>query len=326
MSVMTETLAPNLYRIEVPLFDNPLRSVNCYVIRAGDAALVIDTGWNRADALKALTDGLAEISVNPETADYFVTHRHPDHFGLVTTVAGAGSKVYMGAPDIEHIRKFRTIPPAMLALAERHGFPVEKLQSATNRPVASPPSERLVPDFHAVGEGDSITIGDYAFTCIETPGHSPGHICLYDTGSRIIVSGDHVLGNVTPNISSLHQDGNPLREYRASLAKVMHYDVALALPGHRSPIRDFRGRIKELVAHLEARSLDVRQILNGGALSAYEVAGLMRWDLSHATWADFPLMQQWFATGETLSHLKYLAGEGLATADESAAIIRYRMA
>ena len=34
--------------------------------------------------------------------------------------------------------------------------------------------------FTPVSDGDTIRVGDYYFTCIETPGHSPGHICLYD--------------------------------------------------------------------------------------------------------------------------------------------------
>jgi glyoxylase-like metal-dependent hydrolase (beta-lactamase superfamily II) len=36
---------------------------------------------------------------------------------------------------------------------------------------------------------------------IETPGHSPGHCCLYEPNKRILFSGDHLLKEITPNVS-----------------------------------------------------------------------------------------------------------------------------
>ena len=43
-----------------------------------------------------------------------------------------------------------------------------------------------------------------------------------------------------------------------------------------------------------------------GSYNAYEVASMMKWDLNYENFADFPTPQKWFATGEALSHLKYL--------------------
>jgi glyoxylase-like metal-dependent hydrolase (beta-lactamase superfamily II) len=319
-----ETLTPNIHRIEIPLFGNPLKTVNSYVVQTPERTLIIDTAWNRPDALEALTGGLAQLGVDPTAADYFVTHRHPDHYSLVTSIASKSSIVYMGALDIAYLEAYSTNRPDMLAQAMSHGFPGKVLQDAAGRLAASPPSERLTPVFTPVEEGDVIRVGDLNFTCIDTPGHSQGHVCLYEPDLKFFVAGDHILGNVTPNISGFFQDRSPLHDYRASLEKVAGYDVTLTLPGHRNLVRDFRGRIGELIRHQETRSAEVRSLLAHGPHSAYEMAGVMHWDMA-ASWADFPTMQQWFATGEALSHLLYLVTEGIAVEDASDEITRYRL-
>ncbi len=324
-NTMIETLTPNIHRIEIPLFGNPLKTVNSYVVQGADRNLIIDTAWNRPDALNALTDGLAQLGVDPAAADYFITHRHPDHYSLVTTIASAHSKVYMGARDIAYVEAHRTGRADMIPQAVRHGFPDEKMKMASQNIPASPPNDRLIPVFTPVTDGDTIRVGELNFECIDTPGHSQGHVCLYEPGLKFFVAGDHILGNVTPNISGFFQTGSPLHDYRASLEKVAGYDVALTLPGHRQLIRDFRGRIDELIRHQEARSTEVRGLLRRGPMSAYEMAGVMRWDMHFASWADFPVMQQWFATGEALSHLLYLVGEGYASQDISGEITRFQL-
>ena len=90
-------------------------------------------------------------------------------------------------------------------------------------------------------------------------------------------------------------------------------DVARTLPGHRRLMNDPRPRIAELQAHHRARLAEVLAILAGGprnAFNAFEIAARMTWDIQADRWEDFPVAQQWFATGEALSHLRYLEEEG----------------
>ncbi|GAI37601.1 unnamed protein product, partial [marine sediment metagenome] len=79
-------------------------------------------------------------------------------------------------------------------------------------------------DFYILKEGDAISIGDYLFKCIETPGHTPGHMCLYEPDKKIFISGDHILSDITPNISLFSNEENPLKEYLISLDKVYNFD------------------------------------------------------------------------------------------------------
>jgi len=61
-------------------------------------------------------------------------------------------------------------------------------------------------------------------------------MCLYEPDKKIFVSGDHILADITPNISTWNELANPLKEYLSSLDKVYPLDVSLVLPGHRSLI------------------------------------------------------------------------------------------
>ncbi|HJX69139.1 MAG TPA: MBL fold metallo-hydrolase, partial [Dehalococcoidia bacterium] len=80
-----EEILSGLYRIKVPLPGSPLKATNSYVMKGAERSLIIDTGWNREDCMVALVSGLSECGVDPKQADFFITHMHADHSGLVST-------------------------------------------------------------------------------------------------------------------------------------------------------------------------------------------------------------------------------------------------
>jgi glyoxylase-like metal-dependent hydrolase (beta-lactamase superfamily II) len=152
-------------------------------------------------------------------------------------------------------------------------------------------------------------IGDYLFECIETPGHTPGHICLYEPSKKIFICGDHILFDITPNITLSTDERNPLEEYLKSLDKVYDLDVELVLPGHRSIFKNQKERIRELKQHHQARLNEVISILGKGKQNAFQIASQMTWDIGYKSWDLFPPAQKLFAFGEALAHLKYLEEE-----------------
>jgi glyoxylase-like metal-dependent hydrolase (beta-lactamase superfamily II) len=306
-----EEILPSLYRIEVPLPGSPLKATNSYVVKGTDQSLIIDTGWNREDCMAALVSGLRECGVDLKQADFFITHMHADHSGLVSTVAEQGAKIYFGQADAEIIRS--STPghwEKMIDFARKCGFPGEELEKA----IGSHPGRRYSPNtslnFCILRDGDTISIGDYLFGCIETPGHTPGHICLYEHGKKIFICGDHILADITPNITLSFEDRNPLKEYLMSLDKVYDLDVELVLPGHRSIFSNQEERIRELRQHHQARLTEVMSILGKGEQNAFQVASQMTWDIGYKSWDLFPPAQKLFAFGEALAHLKYLEEEG----------------
>ena len=69
--------------MKVPIPDNPLGYLNCYLIAGKEGWLMVDTGWNTPEVLKSLQDGLQRLGVAiSDIATIVVTHVHPDHFGL----------------------------------------------------------------------------------------------------------------------------------------------------------------------------------------------------------------------------------------------------
>jgi hypothetical protein len=80
-------------------------------------------------------------------------------------------------------------------------------------------------------------------------------------------------------------------------------------------------RIAELKHHHEVRLNEILDILQTGAQTAYGVASKMTWDIRCESWESFPVQQQWFATGEAISHLLHLGKRGLVTQEERDGIL-----
>jgi len=307
---MVEEVLPNLYKIEIPLPKSPLKSLNSYVIRDAERHLIIDTGWNQEECLEAMQAGLGKLGVDLRETDFFITHLHADHFGLLSSLVTETSKIYFNQPDANRFRAgFRLDDFARFA--RLNGYPEGELEAS----LQSHPGFKFRPKeslfFHILKEGDTIAVGDYGFRCVETPGHTPGHMCLYEPRQKVFVAGDHILNDITPNIQLWSDDRNPLEEYFASLDKVSKLDIELVLPGHRNIFGNGRERIKELKQHHQERLDEIISILKKGDKHAFQVASEMSWDILCDSWDLFPVSQKWFATGEAIAHLKYLKEKGI---------------
>jgi glyoxylase-like metal-dependent hydrolase (beta-lactamase superfamily II) len=307
---MTEEILPNLFRIKIPLPDNPLKYLNSYVIMDAKRNLIIDTGLNRKECLDAMQNGLHELNVDLDETDFFITHLHADHFGLVSRLTMATSKIYFNRPDAE-ILKVSGRWEAMIHYAGQNGFPKDALSAALKSHPAYKFHSKVIPELSILGENDTIRIADYVFQCIATPGHTKGHTCLYEPTKKILISGDHILNDITPNIQCWSDQEDPLKNYLISLNKVYELEVDLVLPGHRRLFKNHRKRIAELKKHHGNRAKEILQILNKGPMKAFHVASEMTWDITYESWEQFPVTQKWFATGEAIAHLRYLERKGM---------------
>ncbi len=306
---MCEEILPNLFRLKIPLPDSPLKYLNSYVIKGADRNLIIDTGLNRRECLEAMQAGLSTLGIDLKASDIFITHLHADHFGLVAKLATDTSQVYFSRPEKELIESWEGFGP-MIVYAGQNGFPEDELQAALDKHPGAKFGSEWIPEMKLLEDGDEIRIGDYEFRCVVTPGHTMGHICLYEPDKKILVAGDHILIDITPNIQCWSDTQNPLKHYLASLEKVYSLKVDLTLPGHRRLIENHQTRIEELKRHHADRLTEVLSILMAGALNAFQVASQMTWDIDSESWDQFPVAQKWFATGEAISHLRYLEEEG----------------
>jgi glyoxylase-like metal-dependent hydrolase (beta-lactamase superfamily II) len=305
---MPEELYPDLYRIKIPLPGSPLKYLNSYAIRGGDGErnLLVDTGLNREECKTAMLDGLAEIEMDLEKTDIFITHLHADHFGLLSELVTPSTRIHFNRPDTELIENWQGFEP-MIRYAAVNGFPEAMLRDALHQHPGFKYGSQWIPALNIINDGDRLDVRQYNFTCIQTPGHTNGHTCLYESRHKFLIAGDHILDDITPNIQCWSDDGDPLRSYIESLDKIYDLDVERVLPGHRRIFENFRGRIDELKRHHTVRLDEIRDILaQQSPLSAYAAASRMTWDIEADSWENFPVAQKWFATGEALSHLRYL--------------------
>jgi len=305
---MLEKLGDDFYRVEVPLPNSPLKYLNSYIIKGTRRNLIVDTGMNRPECLTAMQKALGDLKVDLTCTDFFITHFHADHLGLVGSLVQNGGRIYFNRPDAEKLED-KDRWEKIKGFAKLNGFPNEELSALVKQHPGLRYQERQDLKFTILQEGDCLTCGEYAFVCVYAPGHTMGHLCLYEPARKWFLAGDVVLGDITPNIPQWNQEDNLLGQYLDSLDKIRRMDIALVLPGHRRLIRDHRGRIDEIKEHHRARLEEIMGILTSGPADAFVLASRMKWDIA-SDWASFPVTQKWFATGETIAHLAYLEAQG----------------
>ena len=302
----------NIYTIPVPLPNNPLRQLNSYVIKGEGRNLVIDTGFKLEEFRKALCDGLEELGVDMNCTDIFLTHLHSDHSGLAAELATQSSKIYISRADGELLTLSLTQGLGRVEEYRSYGFSEKELENFWENPSMKYRQESPF-SFTYVADGDVLTYGGRRLEVIFTPGHTPGHVCLYDRANKVMFLGDHVLFNITPNITTWPFFEDPLGHYVHSLMDISIYDVRLPLPAHRGVNGTMAERIGTIIEHHGARIREMLDILTERpGLTPYDLSGMMTWRVHGKTnsWADFPLNQKWFAVGETAAHLDYLLKRG----------------
>ncbi|MBI1886389.1 MAG: MBL fold metallo-hydrolase [Chloroflexi bacterium] len=207
-----------------------------------------------------------------------------------------------------------------------HGVPLDELAPFVKASEAIIDRVNVVkPDWEVAG-GERIAAGPLEWEIIWTPGHSSGHICLYERNRKAFLSGDHILNPITPNIG-LHAEamGNPLADYLSSLREVREYDVELVLPAHGDEFRGFRERIDELLGHHEERLAEIRSVLAKGLRTAYQIASRMSWN-AEGSWDELPPFQRRMATTEALAHLELLHSRGeVRRSTAEGGVIRYSL-
>jgi glyoxylase-like metal-dependent hydrolase (beta-lactamase superfamily II) len=310
-----EKLRPGLWSVPVPIPSNSLRYVFVYVFETDAGPYLVDTGWNTDDAWAALTSGLEQVGTDVASVQgVLVTHIHPDHYGLAGRVRDAsGAWVALHPEDARQIHDRYEEPTDLLArvaaMLRRVGAPEEEVNSLAN---ASMPVRGFVnavmPDV-LLEDGDKPEVPGWDLSAIWTPGHSPGHLCFWEAGNRLMLSGDHVLPRITPNIPFHPQAGaDPLGDYIGALDKLNDYDEDEVLPAHEHRFVGLRSRLDELRAHHERRFAEVTGAIASGVTTAWAIAERMKWS---RPWDRIDGFMRRAAVGEAMAHLRALEMRGV---------------
>ena len=319
-NILYEKMEEDIYRILVPLPNNPLRATNAYLIRGEKRDLLIDTGFRREECREALNRSLEALKVDRNRLDVAITHIHSDHLGLADEMAGSDCTIYMSRADVQYLEKLLSgrHSSEMHRMIAEGGYPPETLAKVEKGlPSKVYSMNTMDKRIHPLEDGECFGPESCRLKLLLMPGHSPGNSMFWAKERGIMFTGDHILFDISPNITVFADMEDSLGAYLNSLRNSMKYPVRLALPGHRMP-GDYHKRIGELIYHHQERLKELLKVLKEHpGSSAYEIASYMSWHIHGNGWEDFPDRQKWYAVGETLAHLEYLIRRGMAVREEN---------
>lgn len=297
-----------------------LSHVNVYLIEGAKENILIDTGWDTPDAFATLNKELKKNGFSfKDISQIIITHIHPDHYGLagkLKQLSGAKIAISEIESDIIQTRYVHTdeLLKQIRTFLQYNGVPKGEVLKLAE---VSMPARKLVvpvmPDVR-LKEGRKISVEPFEFKVLSSPGHSPGHICLYEPNRKLLFTGDHILPQITSHVGSHPQAGkNPLGSYLSSLTEMVdNLEVNFAFPGHGPAFSGIRQIVDGLFRHHEQRNASILKALGETMKSGYQVAIEIPWltDRNPVNFQSLNILNQRLALTETLAHIEYLFNEG----------------
>lgn len=305
-----QQVAPGILWLRMPL-PFALDHINLYLIE--DASLggyvLIDTGIG-TNKTKVLWEALL-AKLNKPIVKVIVTHMHPDHIGM----AGFLVEKFRVPMYMSHAEYF--VARALTAGARgasdwqddeylvRCGMSEDYVAKAKgNRKSSKGIGEVIMPipvQFERLQAGDTIDIGEHTWLVVIGKGHSPEHVCLYSEKLNVLVSGDHVLPKISPNIGvySTQPNADSLKEYLTTLPQFLDLPAnALVLPSHKQPFYGLHHRVNQLISHHHVHLDNLREFCKTPRTIEACLPVLFKRELNQHN--------MFFAVAEAFSHLNYL--------------------
>jgi glyoxylase-like metal-dependent hydrolase (beta-lactamase superfamily II) len=308
-------VVPGLWRLRIPLAWEAINHVNAYVIE-GDALTLVDCGTaGHETCAEALDVAMRASGHELEDVDRLVlTHVHSDHMGLAQMVLERSGAELWAHPNDAHFYEAIDETDRIVAARERRarqeGVPEHRLEPF--RTAREELEGALGPVTRTHDLTDGVTVS--GFKVLQTPGHSPSHVCLVRDDVAIV--GDLICPAFVPWLDYGYS-ADPLAETLASLDALAGTGATLALPGHGRPIAEVAPTIAMTRTGFDQRLLVTREALERGPAGAYEIV--------ERIWGEEPDLQATGHMTEMLSYLRFLRGAGEITrTTEDDGTYRYR--
>jgi len=217
--------------------------VNSYLLVGEHRAVLIDTGTGIGN-IKELVEQITDLPVSVIT-----THVHWDHIGCHTYFDDIFVHEYEkswladGIPGLS-IEQIRHDVGRDITKPLPDGFDLQNYQLYRGKPT------------HAVKDGDTLAIGNRTLTFLHTPGHSPGHLCIYEEDRGYLFTGDLLYKGT---LYAFYPSTDP-QQFVQSIERISQlHKIHKIMPGHHDTVLDrrflskVRGACRALLAAGEAR-------------------------------------------------------------------------
>ncbi len=311
---------PGLWSLRLPLAWPGITHVNAVVLaRAEGGVTLVDCGTaGHPTCWDALVAALQEAGFGiADVVDLVITHAHSDHLGLAARiVAESGCTMWMH-PAHEAFTDGAREPEKIYAARERRalaeGVPPEILRHFASVGEETDFALGPLPPYRELRSGMQIPSSLGSWDVIETPGHSPSHVCLYQADERLLLLGDLVSRVFAPWYDYGYTP-DPVAELAGSLELVATLDVELALPGHGRPIEDLADVIAMHRGEIARRVSLVETEVGNAPGPAYEI-GLRVFG------APASMMQAVAHLQETMAYLRHLRLAGRVVREELPTVV-----
>jgi glyoxylase-like metal-dependent hydrolase (beta-lactamase superfamily II) len=314
-------IAADVFELRLPIpFEDGL--VNVFLFRDGEEADLLDCGMNSEDSLEMIHRAVEQVGAK-RLRRLMVTHIHPDHYGAAGALAGdGGADLYMHRLEVPLVHPRYVELDHLVKEVHRYllinGVPPEEAEVLSNSQRAL--SQVVKPAEPAVqlDGAEYVAMGHQVLRVEWTPGHSPGHVCLFDQKSGFLFAGDHILPELSPNIG-LHPQStpDPLHDYLDGLRRMTALEPSRVMPAHGRPFTNAAGRVEALVSHHLRRFDQILEIVDQSDKSGWQVA-LELWGPREN------LYEKRLALQEGLAHLQALAVEGRVMKTVTPESVRWR--
>jgi glyoxylase-like metal-dependent hydrolase (beta-lactamase superfamily II) len=334
---MAHEIGAGIYRLKLPLpwavdlMPFSAATINVYLVQSGESLLLVDSGLNDRACYEKLRSEMAYLGFRfSQLTDLVATHFHPDHIGLLDALAEAApqARIHLHPYDLALIReRFFQPQPALERFKgwlAGHGLPSEEVISLaavrlnTGQFSAGQQCQPTGPDLIS-----QLTLDGQNWQLIWTPGHTPGHLVLYQPATRLLLAGDQIFAGSSPNISKFPGSGqNPLADYLSSLSRLVELPVSQVWPGHGEAFTDLPGRVATILRQHRRKLSRLVETLGAASLTGYEIASLL-WSEAKL---DLDSNSRRLALTETLALLEWLDhNEYLVRETDRAGLTRYTL-
>ena len=231
------------------------QSPNVFLVRDGDEAALIDSGFGDEKSVQARVDFLKEHA-GVRVKYIVLTHHHFDHTSGASQLRDVtGAQVTLHPQEEKFLKDWQSEAPQDIEIPEEQSELRDKIQRFREQAAEAGPDVMM-------NDGDEFTVGSLTLRIVHTPGHTLGSVCVYIPQERALFTGDTALGLGTVAISPPPHGDMAL--YLQSLHRLQTLDCSLMLPGHGITVHDVHAKLQELIDHRHEREQQILTLMEKG--------------------------------------------------------------